>query len=1233
MVVALAVHRPLVHWALHHWGTRAAERAGYQADWTSSGSVFGDIAFGGVRIAGDDRSVVRALTVEQVALEYDLWRWRSGGPGAVVDRVKVRRLEADIDLTRRAPKDTVAGERPGNSKVRLAAVRLPVIEIENVSLRLRQPNGVIEVADFSLTLDPARAGAISVARFSAPGMPELVDAAGTTRATTDSVTLENVSLWPETTLERLVVQWADLASGRLGVDVSARQGQATAEVGGWGTLGGEGGLSVEADATLSNVSSETLAFWGVPDGGLSWNGGELALRARGPVLRPDLLSADLVLRGGRLIRPGQPEAVLDASLNFNGGTATLGDAKAVAGASTATARGTAVLPRSWAAVADTLAQASVEFDSPAVEAWLPASAAVRGRASGRVEVSVAQRALTGATASVEGTSLVVQGLPVERVTAVVTTTDGGQMQFEADGRLNATNTLAATGGLGLRGEQAFEVAWKVDCGDLATVPVEARAGLPWPSAGTLASRGAAKGSLAAVRARDWARLNGAAEVDASSLKVRDGVLESLRLRAQASDGAVNVDDLGVRFDAQNSIAATGRMGLTGDDASVAGQLRAQLPAVSRLSGWSTSFGGPVLRGGSAAVDWQGRGALDGSSMEGGGTARLQGVQIDGVAEPLGLAATVAHAGRTISLTALNATAGPWRTEGTATWDRVRLEVPSLTVWLKDQRVAVVTGSVPMGGAVPLDPDAPVAMRGQFDTLDLDRLGANLGRTLPVRGVVSGRADFSGTLRTLEGTLAAEMRGVRPTGNPVQNLDAAEVTLKAVLERGRLTVEGSALQRPLQPLSVQASAPVDTAGLAQNPAAVRNIPLTGRIRLAQSSLAFLPGWVPALKSVTGTASLEATLGGTIGRPEWKASASVAVPEARLTGASLPSVRDVVIRIRGDEKRVVVEEAGVMLAGGRLRVVGAADLAKLADPVLDLRLLAEQILVVRDENLSLRANADIVCRGPVSRAAVNGNIDFVRGRVFKEIEFLPLSLPNQLPPPPPPTTLARSGPPALPPPFDAWALDLAIRTRDPIRLMGNVARGNVVADLRLAGTGARPVLTGRATLEQMWVRLPFSRLNITKGAIVFTEDKPFDPQIDVLGESITDGRMVQVAVQGRALDPRVRLTSSPPLSEGDIASLLATGVTTGDLGTRGDEAAGRAAFVLLQQTYRRMFRNSRLVRDDAEPPRLSFQFALFGSDPSRRGLSAVYELNPRWRVISRVGEAGTFRGLLHYLIRFR
>ena len=94
-----------------------------------------------------------------------------------------------------------------------------------------------------------------------------------------------------------------------------------------------------------------------------------------------------------------------------------------------------------------------------------------------------------------------------------------------------------------------------------------------------------------------------------------------------------------------------------------------------------------------------------------------------------------------------------------------------------------------------------------------------------------------------------------------------------------------------------------------------------------------------------------------------------------------------------------------------------------------------------------------------------------------------------------------------------------------------------------------------------------------------------------------------------------------------------MTTSDLTSSSDEAAGRAAFVLLKQTYRKMFRKAAIDNADEEPPRLSFEFSFFGSDPTRRGVSAVYELNPKWRVIGRVGETGSFRGLLHYLIRFR
>ena len=63
------------------------------------------------------------------------------------------------------------------------------------------------------------------------------------------------------------------------------------------------------------------------------------------------------------------------------------------------------------------------------------------------------------------------------------------------------------------------------------------------------------------------------------------------------------------------------------------------------------------------------------------------------------------------------------------------------------------------------------------------------------------------------------------------------------------------------------------------------------------------------------------------------------------------------------------------------------------------------------------------------------ELVRCRVFKEIEFLPLSLPNQLPPPPPSVTVRK--PPALPAPFGQWTFNVDIVTRDSIRLLGNAA----------------------------------------------------------------------------------------------------------------------------------------------------------------------------------------------------
>jgi translocation and assembly module TamB len=75
---------------------------------------------------------------------------------------------------------------------------------------------------------------------------------------------------------------------------------------------------------------------------------------------------------------------------------------------------------------------------------------------------------------------------------------------------------------------------------------------------------------------------------------------------------------------------------------------------------------------------------------------------------------------------------------------------------------------------------------------------------------------------------------------------------------------------------------------------------------------------------------------------------------------------------------------------------------------------------------------------------------------------------------------------------------------------------------------------------------------------------------------------VQVFGRLSDYKVRYVSDPPLSEPDIISLLALGVTSRDRGITGEAGAGLAAEALLQVTgldrhIQQLLPKNRLLKD--------------------------------------------------------
>lgn len=1236
LFLLIAFHRLLGHWAIRHFGEGALAKAGITSSWKSSGSLLSGLSLDGLKMSGDDLSPIRSVTMDHVMLDYDLWELRGGGPGKILKELVVRNLDAEIDLTRPGRPKPAPPTPTVKKPVKLPAVSLPMIRMEHVSLRMRMKNGnPLVVEDFSLILDPAKPGTISVSRLVVPHVPEMRDIRGITSQTPTTITFDQLSLTPDTVLEHVLIDVARLQDAQASVDLAAHQAETMVKIqgssGGWFSE-----IWADASVRIEHISQASLERWGLKPGSVSWSGDAVSLTAKGPVLRPDQLEADITLAGGGFSVPTFAARDIALKAKLGAGILTISQMSAAAGSNRITAEAQAAMPQTWAKIGRSAGSAAFYLNAEELADLLPPGAEVSGKATAQGSVKFADLNLQQAEVRLNAEDLSVSGVPVESVQALTKLSDGVLRVEQSSVRINAQNTVSAEGQLTLAEPGEWSAQWQVNCENLASVPASFQPESFWPSAGRVVSTGNATGNLAALKARDWTTLRAVAALDVEGLKIRAASLESLKLRAASRDGTATLEEVAVNLDNKNRIAASGTLDLQTDGLPVKANVKVSLPEVAKLSAWSTSFKGPALTGGTVQADWQAEGILKPIRMDGGGVVDVKNLKLDNVPEMLGLHAGIVQSGSNVDVNQFTATAGPWKAAGDLEWDGWHLSIPKMQAWVKSEKLASLSARLPLAGKEnggPVRPDSPISLELHVDQLRTARLAAALGRELPVSANLKADANFSGTLRDLKGGLKFIATEIRSNVKDGPKLDPATVKLEAAVSEGKLTLNGTALQSPLKPLTLSADLPADLPSLMENPAAASALPVRAQVRLPESSLSFLPSWVPSLLSVQGTAALDIAVTGTVGKPVWNGSTDVRIPQATFRSPSLPTVKDVRLKVRADEKKVTIDDASVLLAGGHLRITGGAGLDQPKDPLLDLKLIAEEVLVVRDENLSLRANASLACTGRVSQADVRGTVNLVRGRVFKEIEFLPLSLPNDLPPPPPSIRLGKSGPPSLPPPLDKWNFDVSIKTRDPIRLMGNVARGNAVVDLQLAGAGAAPSLTGKVKLEEMWLKLPFSRLNITKGDVTFNKEQPFDPQIDIAGESLTGGRQVQVSVQGRALDPKVRLTSSPPLPEGEIATLLATGVTTSDLTAHGDEAAGRAAFVLLQQTYRKLFHKRATDAADDEPPRLSFEFSLFGSDPSRRGVSAVYELNPKWRLIGRVGETGTFRGLLYYLIRFR
>jgi autotransporter translocation and assembly factor TamB len=261
----------------------------------------------------------------------------------------------------------------------------------------------------------------------------------------------------------------------------------------------------------------------------------------------------------------------------------------------------------------------------------------------------------------------------------------------------------------------------------------------------------------------------------------------------------------------------------------------------------------------------------------------------------------------------------------------------------------------------------------------------------------------------------------------------------------------------------------------------------------------------------------------------------------------------------EMRIVDEHQKVMTVGGTLavheRAVGA----------VDIRIQSEDFEIIDNQLADLKLDTEMRITGELRKPRVEGFVEVEAGTVHVErvlervtsdpyaTEAAPIDV-NQ------PAPLGPA--PVLPQPsiFDALDLNVGVSVPSNLVLRGenlrpanapidigdmNVMVGGLIQVRKLPGGTA--VVTGEVNTVRGSYTFQGRRFEILRdGRIRFAGTDEIDPLVDIRARRIISGVETFVRVQGTMRQPELTFSSSPPLDQADILSLIVFNMPINELG---------------------------------------------------------------------------------------
>jgi len=535
-----------------------------------------------------------------------------------------------------------------------------------------------------------------------------------------------------------------------------------------------------------------------------------------------------------------------------------------------------------------------------------------------------------------------------------------------------------------------------------------------------------------------------------------------------------------------------------------------------------------------------------------------------------------------------------------------------------------------------DNTQPLAVTVESQTLPLASLKDWLPAAAKLDAKSTGRLSLkvAGTFAKPEIDARIELKELRSPEQP--KLPPADLTVSLIGKDGRLAVEGQALAPDFAPAVLTASMPFRPADWAEKPETLTDEPVSARVDLPRVDISRFGSLVAAAEKLSGVVTGNVEVGGKLGKPAIKGRIDLANAGIELKDRSLPPVTAMSAGVDLNLERITLREFKASLSSGSLQGGGFLEIREGKPGSLEFRLTGRHLPVRRDESLIVRANADLRLAGTWEAAALTGSVAVVDSLFYRDIELLPIGSPFTAPSAAAlPKLDAPSGPAgaSMPLPFRDWRIDVRARTGNPFLIRGNIATGRVVADLRIGGTLGNPLPDGEVKISDFRAALPFSTLQVKSGFVRFNPANGFDPVLEIRGTAEPRPYRVNAYVYGKASNPQLLLTSSPPLPENEIMTLLATGTTT--TGLEDPQAASSRAMQLLAEEMRR----GRFAVGKQLRPLLAMadrvDFSVGAADPytSEKYSTATLALTDRWFLSAGMGEEGGTRAFAIWRLTFR